>query len=282
MGTCSASARLAHRSTPHHGFFPRIRGLRGVSGRLLSPHSGRMQSVLWESTVVQPRQAKPKAGRHLPSSGLKSLPQPPGELASPCGSGFSHDGLCLECPSLLKRLPQWLASSPGGCGRDFSPDALGHRKAPTTSRVAVARQSTPAGGFSSVVIEGVLQSRLARCPAHVGDGAPGCQHANGSLRRCGAQRHQMPDREQCREGAACALCAILEAAVRHHPHRGRTRALRAPAAAGATQSPIVRPGTTSALRPHFYGPLVPAHRRSRDRTASPRREKGRTQRRSAL
>ncbi len=55
--------------------FPRIRGLRGVSGRLLSPHSGRMQSVPWESTVVQPRQAKPKAGRHPPSSGLKSLPQ---------------------------------------------------------------------------------------------------------------------------------------------------------------------------------------------------------------
>lgn len=60
--TCSASARLVRRSTPHHRFSPRIRGLRGVSGRLLSPHSGWMQSVLWESTVVQPRQAKPKAG----------------------------------------------------------------------------------------------------------------------------------------------------------------------------------------------------------------------------
>ncbi len=71
----AARQRALPASTPHHGFFRRIRGLRGVSGRLLSPHSRRMQSVLWESTVVQPRQAKPKAGRHPPSSGLKSLPQ---------------------------------------------------------------------------------------------------------------------------------------------------------------------------------------------------------------
>ncbi len=71
----AACQRALPASTPHHGFFPRIRGLRAVSGRLLSPHSRRMQSVLWESTVVQPRQAKPKAGRHPLSSGLKSLPQ---------------------------------------------------------------------------------------------------------------------------------------------------------------------------------------------------------------